>query len=205
MKEKLMRNSLLLAALAMMAYLTRTLRLPLSGWTPTGTEDGVGPLTVRQYWVDVEQTRQPGPALVGDVFQRLPTVFSSVLAVFHPARRTETPTGPGDIFTILMFGLRRGRIRVAEVAPDHFLLQTLRQHPESGTTEFRLDPLPDRVSGFRISIVSRMRSSSWIDRAGYLTGVGILQRLTWETVLRRALRLSGGRKVSHGASTHEWP
>ncbi|WP_407572881.1 hypothetical protein [Deinococcus altitudinis] len=139
------------------------------------------------------------------VLQRLPEVFSSPLALFHRVRRTEAPTGPGDFFTILMFGLRRGRVRVVQVSADHFLLQTLRQHPESGTTEFRVDPLPGQESGYRLSIMSRMRSSSWIDRAAYLTGVGVLQRLTWEIGLRRVLRLSGGRKVSHGATTQEWP
>lgn len=196
----LVPSSLLLAA-----YLTRTLRLPVAGWTLTGAEDGVGPLTVRQYWVDIEGMRPSRAQLVGEVLQGLSSIFSSPLSVFRRARITEAPTAPGDTFTILMTGFRRGRVRVAEVSPEHFLLQTLKQHPESGTTEFRVDPLVGETTGFRVSIVSRMRSSSWIDRVAYLVGMGILQRLTWETALRRVLRLSGGRKVSHGVATHEWP
>ena len=53
--------------------------------------------------------------------------------------------------------------------------------------------------------VSQVRTSSWLDRFAYLTGVGILQRLTWEAGLRRILRFSGGRKIEHGTSTVEWP
>ena len=199
------RRHLIPSVLLLAAYLTRTLRLPVAGWTSTGAEDGVGPLTVRQYWVDIEGGQFARAQLVGEVLQGLPPIFTSPLSVFRRARRTGAPTAPGDIFTILMTGCRRGRVRVTEVTPEHFLLQTLKQHPESGTTEFRVDPLAGQTTGFRVSIVSRMRSSSWIDRAAYLGGMGILQRLTWETGLRRVLRLSGGRKVSHGVTTHEWP
>jgi len=201
MKKRLSLLPLALTA----AYLTRTLRLPLSGWTLTGTDDGVGPLTVRHYWVDIEQVRQARSQLVGEVLQGLVPIFSSPLSLFRRVRQTTAPTAPGDIFLILMLGFRRGRVRVMDVSPEHFLLQTFKQHPESGTTEFRVEPLEGQTTGFRVSVVSRMRSSSWIDRAGYLTGMGILQRWTWEIGLRRVLRLSGGRKVSHGATTHEWP
>ena len=155
--------------------------------------------------MDVRHARQSGSELVNEVLQQQSKVFSSPLALFRRVRRTGVPTGPGDLFTILMFGLRRGRVKVAEVSTDHFVLQTLRQHPESGTTEFRVVPLPDQKMSYRLLIVSRMRASSWIDRVAYLIGVGILQRLTWETGLRRVLRLSGGMKMSHGATTQEWP
>ncbi|MBB5379279.1 hypothetical protein HNQ07_004794 [Deinococcus metalli] len=127
----------------------------------------------------------------------------SLLAHFRRVRHTKGHTRVGDQFTILMVGTRRGRVQVVEITPTTFRFQTLRQHSESGWIAFRSDPLEGNA--YRLSVVSQVRASSWFDRYAYLLGVGILQRLTWEVGLRRALHLSGGRKVGHGTTTVEWP
>ena len=185
------------------AYATRALRVPVAGWSLTSEAQGVGPVTRRLYWLDIASPRRPDSEVVNLVLQRLPHVIPSVLARFQRVRQGEGHTRVGDQFSILMLFLRRGRVQVVEVAPTHFRLQTLRQHSESGWIEFRSEPLAD--GGYRLTVVSQVRASSWFDRYAYLLGVGILQRLTWESGLRRALHLSGGRKVGHGTTTVEWP
>ncbi|MBZ9753528.1 hypothetical protein K7W42_22100 [Deinococcus sp. HMF7604] len=192
-----------LAPLLLGAFRTKVLRFPTAGWTPTDERDGVGPLTRREYWIDLAAPQRSGPEVIQLMLQQLPSLTPPALAWFRRVRPTEGPTGVGDQFKILMLGSRRARVEVAFLAPDHFRLRTLKQHSESGWTEFRCSALS--TEGYRLSILSQVRASSWLDRLGYLLGIGILQRLTWEAALRRALQLSGGRKVGHGVATSEWP
>ena len=185
------------------AYLLRVLRLPVRGWQPSDESQGVGPLTRRRYWLDVEGAQLTPEETIRQLLQGLPAHLPPLLARFRRVDQAERPTRVGDRFTVLMFGLRRGRVEVAGIGERSFRLQTLRQHTESGWLEFRAVPLDGgRV---RLETESCMRSSSWFDRAAALLGVGILQRLTWEAGLRRTLQTSGGRKVHHGTSTLEWP
>lgn len=185
------------------AYATRVLRIPLAGWSVTGEAQGVGPVTCRRYWIDIASPRRPDTEVIDLMLQRLPHMIPPVLAAFRRVRRGREPTRVGDRFTVLMLGMRRGRVQVVEVGSTHFRLQTLRQHSESGWIAFCSEPLP--ADGYRLMVVSQVRASSWYDRVTYLLGVGILQRMTWESGLRRALKLSGGRKAGHGTSTVEWP
>ncbi len=185
------------------AYLTRFLRFPVGGWRPTQVEDGVGPLTYRSYWLDLQGSGQPAEAVVAEVLQHLPQHLPAVLARFRRVRRGDGPTQVGDHFTIVMFGLRRARVEVVEITSQHFRLQTLGQHSESGWVEFRCAAAGPQT--LRLSVKSLVRSSSWGDRLAYLFGAGILQRLAWETGLRNAWRSAGGRKVGHGTLTEEWP
>jgi hypothetical protein len=185
------------------AYGAQVLRLPVAGWSPTGENQGVGPVTRRLYWIDIAAPRRPATEIVDAVLQHLPAVIPAVLASFRRVREGGGRTGVGDRFTILMLGSRRGRVQVTEVTPTHFRMQTLRQHSESGWIEFRSDPLAE--GGYRLSVITQVRASSWFDRVAYLLGVGVMQRLTWESGLRSALHLSGGDKVGHGTTTVEWP
>lgn len=193
----------LAAVLLALAYRTRVLRLPVHGWTPTREQDGVGPVTRRAYWIDLEGPRRGPPELMDDTLQRLPHTIPPVLAWFRRVRPTPRRTGVGDRFAVLMLGVRRARVEVTEVRADGFRLGTLRQHSESGWIDFHAHPLGE--GRYRLQVVSQVRASSWFDRAAYLCGVGVLQRLTWEAGLRRVLRRSGGQKVGHGTTTVEWP
>lgn len=184
------------------AYGTRTLRLPLRGWDLTGEGQGVGPVTRRLYWIDIDDPRRPAAQVVETVLQRLPSVMPAALARFRRVRRGG-PTVVGDRFRIQMLGVRRARVQVVDSTASHFRLQTLRQHSESGWIEFSSEAREG--GGYRLCVVSQVRASSWFDRCAYLLGAGILQRLTWEIGLRRALRLSGGRQAGHGTTTVEWP
>lgn len=196
-------NAQRFVALLTVVYGTRVLRLPVRGWIRTREADGVGPVTRRTYWVDLERPGRGMPELMDDTLQRLPGTLPRVLARFRRVRSSPGRTGPGDRFAILMLGVRRARVEVTDVRPDGFRLGTLRQHSESGWIDFQYRQLGE--GRYRLQVTSQVRASSWVDRVAYLCGVGILQRLTWEAGLRRVLRRSGGRKVGHGTTTVEWP
>ncbi|GAA5436065.1 DUF1990 family protein [Deinococcus aquaticus] len=185
------------------AYATRFLRLPVGGWRATDLRDGVGPVTRRTYWVDLAGPARAMTDVVDSALQHLPARLPKPLAWFRRVRPGPGRTVVGDQFTILMLGVRRARVQVTGVRSGCFRLETLKQHSESGWIEFHAELLGE--DRYRLQVVSQVRASSWFDRLAYLLGVGILQRLTWEAGLRRILRSSGGRKVSHGTTTAEWP
>lgn len=185
------------------AYATRILRFPVDGWARTTEQDGVGPLTRRTYWLNLEAPKRSMPETIDAALQNLPAFIPSGLAWFRRVGPRAGRTEVGDQFVILMLGLRRARVQVTEIRPEGFRLGTLRQHSESGWIDFSFRPAGD--GNYRLQVISQVRTSSWLDRFAYLTGVGILQRLTWEAGLRRILRFSGGRKIEHGTSTVEWP
>lgn len=191
------RGALLVGA----AYAARVLRLPLNSWARTDLPDGVGPVTRRTYWLDVAGARRPADT-VRDTLRHLPDRVPKALAWFRRCR-SHGDLAVGDRFTVLLLGVRRGRVQVAELTEGHFRVQTLRQHSESGWIQFQV---LERAGGVqRLQVVSQMRASSWFDRWTYLLGVCALQRLTWEWALRRIARASGGTRLSHGTSTQEWP
>ncbi|MGI8747899.1 MAG: DUF1990 family protein [Deinococcus sp.] len=182
-------------------------RFPRHSWRPSGLADGVGPVTQRRYWLDLSGTTRSARETGELLLQTLPGLAPPALAHFRRLRPGQGDTEVGDLFSILMIGLRRGRVRVAQRWENGFRLQTLRQHPESGWTEFRVLPLPTSQGedGQRLEIRSLMRARSRLDRLAYLLGVSTLQRLTWESTLRRAQQVSGGRKTGQGQRTQEWP
>ena len=203
-KPAALRLGWLVLSAALLALLWR---FPRHSWRPSSLADGVGPVTQRRYWLDLSGTTRSAGETSDLLLQTLPELVPPALAHFRRRRPGQGDTGVEDLFSILMIGLRRGRVRVAKLWENGFRLQTLRQHPESGWTEFRVLPLPPSQGegGQRLEICSLMRASSRLDRLAYLLGVSTLQRLTWESTLRRAQQVSGGRKTGQGQRTEEWP
>ncbi len=177
-------------------------RFPRRTWAPAGLADGVSKVMLRQYWLDVTDAARPPEAVAHDWLQDLPALAPALLAHFRRVRPGRGDTRVGDVFSIVMFGLRRGRVQVVRSGPDGFVVQTLRQHPESGQSRFLVQGLDPRA--YRLMIESEARASSWLDRLAYWAGMSGVQRLTWQWTLRRVLRLTGGREAGHGHHSREW-
>lgn len=179
------------------------MRFPRRGWAPSTLADGFGPVTERRYWLEVADAPRLAPEVAQLWLQDMPRLVPPLLSWFRRVRPGHGDTGVGDRFRILMAGLRRGRVVVEQVTPQGFHVRTLRQHPESGTSHFCVEP--QGAGRYRLQIRSLSRTSSALDRLAYLLGLREVQRLTWELTLRRVRRLSGGRVVDHGHQTREWP
>lgn len=167
----------------------------------TTERDGVGPVTVRRYWVEVRGAEQPPEAVVRQVLDRFPELMPRPLAITRKVRGTPGKGQKGDRFFILML-IRRGFVETELVEPLRFRERTLRLHPESGYMEFSAHP--KGAGHYRLQVETRARTSTWADRLAYLLGMVALQEANWQIVLGRAAELSGGEIVDRGSETVEF-
>ncbi|GGM22054.1 DUF1990 family protein [Deinococcus aerophilus] len=174
-------------------------RHPLRPSTP---QDGVGPLTRRRYWVEIEACTREPEEIAEHWRTHLPDHVPRWLAWFRGLDHPVPPLRQGDRLWILMFLIRRGRVMIEHTDSLGFRARTLQLHPEAGTTDFRVLPgqTPGRVL---LQIESLFRSHSHIDRLAYILGVHAAQRRTWELTLLSVARYAGGRMVDHGTETLE--
>jgi hypothetical protein len=170
--------------------------------TLTAEGDGLGPVTERWYWLDVEGARLTPEQLVQRVLDDFPRIMPPVISSTRKVRGQSGQGKVGDRY-FLMLLMRRAWVETESLAPDTFRNRTLRHHPDAGWVTFHVEAQGD--GGQRISVHSRVRSSTRLDRLTYLLGMHAVQRLTWETVLRRALAISGGRQIRRGHHTTEFP
>ncbi|WP_407539227.1 DUF1990 family protein [Deinococcus radiomollis] len=175
-------------------------RLPAA--QPTTEDDGLGPVTERVYWQDVSGLAQSPSALVSEVLGHFPALMPRPLAFTRKVSGQPGMGRPGDRFFLLLFGMRRAWVEVESVSAGAFRNRTLRHNPDAGWVSFSAEERDDGV--VRLKVHSRVRSSTWLDRLTYLAGVRYLQRLTWETLLRRAARLGGGHALAWGHQTAEY-
>lgn len=170
--------------------------------TLTTEADGLGPVTERRYWLDVEDALLTPEQLVQRVLNDFPRIMPPVISWMHKVRGQAGRGKVGDRY-FLMLLMRLAWVETESLAPDTFRNRTLRHHPDAGWIIFHVEAQGDRVQ--RILVHSRVRSSTRLDRLTYLLGMRAVQRLTWETVLRRALAISGGRQIGRGHHTTEFP
>ncbi|THF71657.1 DUF1990 family protein [Deinococcus sp. Arct2-2] len=196
------RTTLLaLPALALTAFIVRGPPDPLRPSTPA---DGVGPLTRRRYWAEVEGATRTPQDMAADWRSRLPQHAPKALAWFRGLDHAAPPIAQGDRLWILLLGTRRARVIIEHVDDLGFRARTLRLHPDAGTSEFRV--LPGSQAGrMVVQVESVMRTHSRFDRVAYILGVHAAQRITWERVLDSVVAYSGGRIVNRGHESVELP
>lgn len=171
---------------------------------PTTERDGVGPVTLRRYWLDVQEASQPPEMVVKAVLDHFPEHMPKPLAMTFKIRGKRGVGRVGDRYFILML-VRRGFIETEVVEPLRFRNRTLRLHPESGWVELKAIPSEaDRGYSYRLQVQSSVRTSTRADRLAYLLGMSGLQARTWESVLEHALALSGGNERQRGRDTGEF-
>lgn len=192
---------LALPAVALVAYL---LRGPSDPLRPSGPEDGVGPMTRRRYWVEVEAAHRTPEEVATHWRDHLPDHAPKWLAWFRGLDHPVPPVRLGDRLQIQMLLIRRGRVVVEHVDPLGFRVRTLRLHPDAGTSDFRVYP-NDQAGGMVLQIESLLRTNSHFDRLAYIFGVHAAQRRNWELTLTSVARYAGGRLVNRGHESLEMP
>lgn len=197
---------LALPALALAAYV---LKGPPDPLRPSGPEDGVGPLTRRRYWVEIEGARHTPEEVAADWRDRLPDHAPKWLAWFRLMDGRTPPLREGDRLWIQLLGVRRARVVVEHIDPLGFRVRTLRLHPDAGTSDFRVYPgeaAPTQTGGRMIlQIESLLRTNSPFDRLAYILGVHAAQRRNWELVLSSVAAYAGGRILNRGHESLETP
>lgn len=174
--------------------------------TPTTEADGVGPVTVRRYWMQVQDSPTPPEAVIQHVAQHFAQLLPFPIAVAQAMQDKPRAMQVGDKF-FLWLTFRRAWVEIDVLEPLRFRNRTLRPHPVCGWVELQAVPQTGSKGkhSFGLILTSRVRTSSWVNRLGYVLGVSYLQRLTWEILLRRSVAWSGGRQTERGHETQEFP
>lgn len=192
---------LTLPALALAAY---AIKGPPDPLRPSGPEDGVGPLTRRRYWVEVEGATRTPEEVADHWRNHLPEHAPKWLAWFRGLDHPVPPVERGDRLAIRMLLIRRGYVVVEHIDPLGFRVRTLRLHPDAGTSDFRVYP-QEEPGRLVLQIESLLRTNSQFDRLAYIFGVHAAQRRNWELTLTSVAGYSGGRIVSRGHESLEMP
>ncbi|WP_034385853.1 DUF1990 family protein [Deinococcus sp. YIM 77859] len=192
---------LALPALALAAYV---LKGPPDPLRPSGPEDGVGPITRRRYWVELEGATRTPQEVAEHWRNHLPEHAPKWLAWFRGLDHPVPPVNRGDRLWIRMLLIRRGRVVVEHVDPLGFRVRTLRLHPDAGTSDFRVYP-GEAPGQMVLQIESLLRTNSHFDRLAYIFGVHAAQRRNWELTLTSVARFAGGRIVNRGHESLEMP
>lgn len=192
---------LVLPVLALSAF---GLKGPSDPLRPSTPEDGVGPLTRRRYWAEVEDAVHSPEEVAEHWRDHLPDHAPKWLAWFRGLDHPVPPVQQGDRLWILMFLIRRGRVVIEHVDPLGFRVRTLRLHPDAGTSDFRAYPgaAPGRMI---LQIESLLRTNSQFDRLAYIFGVHAAQRRNWEMTLISVAKYAGGRIINRGHESLEMP
>ena len=190
---------LLLPTLALSALRFRGPSDPLRPSTP---EDGVGPLTRRRYWIDIEDTVRSPEEVAEHWREHLPDHAPKWLAWFRGLDHPIPPVQRGDRLRIRMLLIRRGRVVIEHVDPLGFRVRTLRLHPDAGTSDFRVYP-GEQPGQMILQIESLLRTNSQFDRLAYIFGVHAAQRRNWELTLLSVAKYAAGKIINRGHESLE--
>lgn len=198
------RRSVRWLSLPALALLAAVLRGPPNPLRPSRPGDGVGPLTRRRYWAELEGARRAPEEVAGHWRTHLPQHAPKWLAWFRGLDHPVPPLEVGDRLRIRLLLIRRGYVAVEHVDPLGFRVRTLRLHPDAGTSDFRVYPggQPGRMV---LQIESLLRANSRFDRLAYIFGVHAAQRRNWELTLSSVAAYAGGRVVGRGHESLEMP
>jgi hypothetical protein len=155
-------------------------------------DDGTGPLVHRIYRTRIVGSATTPEQLIETICGDLDRMAPSEFATFQKIDGDERGFRAGDEYVVRMPGPWDGPVRVIAVTPTSFRLATLPDHLEAGQIEFRADS-DYRSLGFEIE--SWARSGSHLSDLLY-THLRIskeVQLHMWSSVLRRAVKLAGGR------------
>ena len=152
-------------------------------------DEGVGKLTRKRFWADIEGSPLTAEAL----FERVRTRFGE-LTPWHldTAAEPDTPTVPEEGATLTMNIPMRGNIqvRVENLGPRQMTLVTLAGHPLAGAIRFSTAKGGEGRVRFQIDVWDK--SANFIDWIAMSTVGGRMQDATWVETVEAVIAESGG-------------
>ena len=151
-------------------------------------EQGVGNMTRKRFWADIESSRLGPEALL----ERFRSTFSeSTPDTVDVDAEPDTPSEPrlGETLTIALPMRGNVQVRVEELAARRMTFVTLEGHPIAGAVRFMSEQRGDQVR-FEVQVYEKAANvADWVA----MTSVGgRLQDATWRDTVKRATKLSGG-------------
>jgi uncharacterized protein YbjT (DUF2867 family) len=149
---------------------------------------GIGPLTRKRYWADIERSRLDPDQLFEYVRTHLDAITPDLVSV---GAEPGTPNVIEEGATLTLSLPLRGHIqvRVAEAADRRVTLLTLEGHPLAGAVRFQFDYHGPAVR-FEIQVYDRPANT--IDFVAMRMVGDFIQSRTWEAVVQNVVRATGG-------------
>jgi hypothetical protein len=150
--------------------------------------EGVGPLTRKRFWADIQRSRLDPDELFEHFRTHLGEVTPGFLEV---GAEPGTPSVVEEGATLTLSLPLRGHIqvRVAEASDRRVTLLTLSGHPLAGAVRFLFEY---HGADVRFEIQVYDRAANVVDFVAMRTVGDFLQNRTWEAVVQNVLRASGG-------------
>jgi uncharacterized protein YbjT (DUF2867 family) len=151
-------------------------------------DEGVGALTRKRFWADIERSRHDPDEL----FEYFRTHLNELTPGFiEVGAEPETPNVVDEGATLTLSLPLRGHIqvRVAEAADRRITLLTLEGHPLAGAVRFLFDHQGPAVR-FEIQVYDRAANA--VDFVAMRAVGDFLQNRTWNAVVDNVVRASGG-------------
>ena len=151
-------------------------------------DEGVGPLTRKRYWADIQRSRVDPDAL----FEYFRTHLNELTPGFvevgaEPGTRSVIEEGTTLTLSLPLRG--HVQVRVAEASDRRITLLTLAGHPLAGAVRFLFDRHgPD----LRFEIHTYDRPANAVDFVAMRTVGDFVQSRTWEVVVDNVVRATGG-------------
>jgi uncharacterized protein YbjT (DUF2867 family) len=150
--------------------------------------EGIGPLTRKRYWADIERSRMDPDQLFEHVRTHLDAMTPGFVVV---GAEPGTPSVVEEGATLTLSLPLRGHIqvRVAEAADRRITLLTLEGHPLAGAVRFFF---AYQGAAVRFEIQIYDRAANTLDFIAMRTVGDFMQNRAWEAAVENVIRASGG-------------
>lgn len=153
-------------------------------------EEGVGALTRKRFWVEIENSRYDPDALFEYVRTHLAELLPAIV------RMRAEPNAPceireGETLTLEIPVRGNIQVRVGEASDRRITLLTLAGHPIAGAVRFLVDPAEGRPGVVRFEIQVYERAASIVDEIMLRTVGDWLQRASWIGLAESVARSAG--------------
>jgi NADH dehydrogenase len=168
--------------------LQRGLELLADAQTEQLPDTGVGPLTRKRFWADIQGGRYNPDELLEYVRAHLDELTPGFVDL---GAEPGTPDVVEEGATLTLSLPLRGhvQVRVAEASDRRITLLTLAGHPLAGSVRFLFEY---RGSDVRFEIQAYDRAANAVDFIAMRTVGDFMQKRTWESFVDNVVRASGG-------------
>lgn len=144
---------------------------------------GVGPLLARDYWGVIRDCRSTPKEIVSYLRRHFPAFAPDELVVFSRRQSASEPLSVGDELDVLIRGRGSFLVQVIHTDEQSLTLSTIEGHPEAGRITF--GSYRNSRGDVVFHIRSHARSSTRVQRAGFLALGEVMQTSTWTDFVNR--------------------
>jgi NADH dehydrogenase len=162
---------------------------------------GVGPLTLKRYWVDIAASQYDANALFEQLRLRLPGLMPRPLAMRFAPGSTAVKEGAMLIVDLPVRG--QCQVRVAEIEERTITLLTVAGHPLAGAVRFVVETKAGADRDLRFEIQVFHRAASFVDEMLMRIGGEWLQHAAWTEVAENVATLARGNASPVSVDTTE--